>query len=660
MRAEYKILFRAGENLLERIISPGSSLVNEYFKLEEQFVLNPDLSADFRLVLIPLQPLQLLSFEAIRILEVSKIKGKLINGYQSWTHSRVASVTESMETVSRTFYRFLNASGDYSIFSAPKRKGLLHSHWYTYFEFEDDTVEFWGSLDENSAFTIFQTDFSTGKFRIIRDVRGKTISESYKLLHIRIIEGPLESVTERFLGKIKPVPPVHGWTSWYNYYTNIDEKIILHSIDAYRSVAPAGGIFQIDDGWQPAVGDWDTMNGKFPKGLAELTQKIKSANHKAGLWFAPFVCECKSGIYKNHPEWILKNSAGKFQIAGFNPLWGGMSHPAFYSINILHPGFREYLSNVFEKIYTDWGFDMIKPDFLYAACMIPHGGKTRAELMNEGMALLRSYSEDKLILGCGVPLSAALDYTDFCRIGPDIGLNWETRWMEDLHLRERVSTKNGIDNSMYRYMLSNRALRNDTDVYILRNSNVKLSPNQKNTLYISNQIFGDLLFHSDDVSEYDTSTKDLFLSQFPQYPRENIRFNQVEEIREIRFSIREVHYLVYMNTGAKAQVLYLKENCGHTTGILKKGESIHIEAYQTILLTLPGLSSGFIWSSGHLFPGCEINIMKKDNSGWNLTDSVRPTTVLLLDEERKEEILINGKSYASVTENDFRIVRINL
>jgi alpha-galactosidase len=53
---------------------------------------------------------------------------------------------------------------------------------------------------------------------------------------------------------------------------------------------------------------------------------------------------------------------------------------------------------------NEWGYHMVKLDFLYSVCLIPTKTKTRGQIMTEAMKFLRECVGDKLILGCGVPL----------------------------------------------------------------------------------------------------------------------------------------------------------------------------------------------------------------------------------------------------------------
>ena len=46
--------------------------------------------------------------------------------------------------------------------------------------------------------------------------------------------------------------------------------------------------------------------------------------------------------------------------------------------------------------------------------------------MCDAMDLIRECCQDKLVLGCGVPLMPAFGKVDYCRIGADIHLQWKT------------------------------------------------------------------------------------------------------------------------------------------------------------------------------------------------------------------------------------------
>jgi alpha-galactosidase len=101
---------------------------------------------------------------------------------------------------------------------------------------------------------------------------------------------------------------LYGYSSWYNRYQNIDEASIEQDLerDAPRSFQK-NDLFQIDDGWEPYVGDWLEPDAKkFPNGMKKMADQIHAAGYRAGIWLAPFAAEEKSKLYQEHPDWFIK------------------------------------------------------------------------------------------------------------------------------------------------------------------------------------------------------------------------------------------------------------------------------------------------------------------------------------------------------------------
>ena len=76
--------------------------------------------------------------------------------------------------------------------------------------------------------------------------------------------------------------PLTGWTSWYNYYTNISEEIILKNTSAFAEKEVPIDVIQIDDGYQSRVGDWLKIKPSFPNGMGKVAKEIKNKGFKAG------------------------------------------------------------------------------------------------------------------------------------------------------------------------------------------------------------------------------------------------------------------------------------------------------------------------------------------------------------------------------------------
>ena len=205
-----------------------------------------------------------------------------------------------------------------------------------------------------------------------------------------------------------------------------------------------------------------------------------------------------------------KGKDGKPYPAG--PNWG-----TFYAIDFYNKEAAAYIKKVFDVVLNEWGYDMVKLDFLYAACVAPMHGKTRGRIMCEAMDFIRECVGDKMILGCGVPLMPAFGKVDFCRIGADVALDWHFR---KHMIREDVSTPNTVCCTIFRRGLNGRAFLNDPDVFMLRDKNMRMSFEKRRLLAKINGMFGDLLFVSDNVSEYGAEQREVF---FDTVRKKNVR-----------------------------------------------------------------------------------------------------------------------------------------
>ncbi len=466
-----------------------------------------------QLFLFPLIKMKMTEIRCDLKHQLKKEDRLFFNGYQSWTDSHELSVSDKMPSISPWLKSLvkhyqLDRYGDSVIRPFSRKRGHFHGFSFT----TVDTAEhclFLGSLNEKNGFTILEYRHDLGLWTIFKDMEGCALEDKACVLDLVCLEGYKNDVYDTYfdlLGIVKPrIKHATGWTSWYNYYQHISQDIIeknLHAFDDHNKV----DIFQIDDGYQTAVGDWLSIDQtKFNQGMKPIAEKIHAKGMKAGLWLAPFVAEKNSVLLKEHPNWFIKGPQGILCSGGSN--WGG-----FYALDLELPEVKSYLIKVFDVVLNDWGFDMVKLDFLYAACMIPRNNKSRGQLMAEAMMFIRKCVGDKIILACGVPLASSFGLVDFCRIGCDVGLDWNDHYyMRFLH-RERISTQQAIGNSIGRRHLDGRAFTNDPDVFLLRDTNIKLTTTQKKTLALANWLFGSLLFTSDDLSTYSLAQRESYES----------------------------------------------------------------------------------------------------------------------------------------------------
>ena len=482
---------------------------------------NDDVSFDLRqsanglkLTVIPKKQISDISFYLERNYEYQTDSRFFANGFQSWTDTKEFTRNEMMADeglIGRGIFGKspfgINLVGNYTFVKQPKEYGNFHAFSFAYVR-NDKNVDLFGSLNDRTGYTIIYADMNKNTLRFSKDVEGIKITEPYELLDLYFDNGGYDEVFDRYFAKmnVKPLTDkkIKGYTSWYNYYQNISEDIILRDLEAISKKTDKVNTFQIDDGYQTAVGDWLSINKtKFPNGLKPIVEKIHTKGWQAGLWLAPFGAQKGSKLACEHPDWLVKGKNGKPIMVGAN--WGG-----FYAIDIDNADARAYIKNVFDTVLNDWGFDLVKLDFLYATAVVPLHNKTRGQLAYESIDFLRECVGDKQILGCGVQQMPCFGKVEYMRIGADMALSWKHNFFRNLTHREDVSTPNAIHNSVYRRCLNGRAFLCDPDVFLLRRSNIKFTFEQQKVLAKFIKLFGSVLFMSDNVDEYDDEQLAVF------------------------------------------------------------------------------------------------------------------------------------------------------
>ena len=435
----------------------------------------------------------------------------LLNGYQSWTRTAELSAWSRMggkqgKPKPLTRRPAHDEDGDYGLVSYAPRRGRMHGFSYATFRRGDGMVLV-GSLDETHGFTLIRTDARAGSVSLEMECPLRPLSqgEVVELARYAITRGSMGACYDRWfeLAGIRThrVRPIAGYTSWYRHYDAIDEEKLMSDLDGTtRALSQLGGyaldgvlkVFQIDGGYCP-VGDWlDVDASRFPRGLAALAHRIRDAGFVPGLWIAPFVCEQNSRLFRERPEWLLRDDRGDLVMAGSH--WGGG-----YVLDTRDTEVRSYVLYVLQTITREWGFSLLKADILHGACMVAHAGLNRGELMSDAIELLRKGAgEQTLIIGSGVPLASAFGKLDYCRIGCSVCLDWNGGKHARLSRRDRASARCSLSNTYARAPLDGRAFGNDPDVFYLR-PDVRLSDGQRFERLMAYADLGHVLLTSDDM-----------------------------------------------------------------------------------------------------------------------------------------------------------------
>ena len=324
---------------------------------------------------------------------------------------------------------------------------------------------------------------------------------------LREIFNPLHFSKISHLGKTPG-----GWESWYNHYANINEQLILEdlvSLQKTENIISTGQysskIFQIDDGWEQALGDWKVRSDRFPQGFTTLVEKIEAAGYIPGLWIAPFIIDARSKTATEHPDWLLRDTTKNRKLvpAGYNPLWG--KNGTFYCLDLSRDEVVDYLDKLMETVIEEWGFRYIKLDFMYAGMLFGDYANPTAsyKIYNRAVAKLTSRLTNKkglpvAYLGCGLPFELSFKYMPLSRIGCDTYEHWKNKMARALNWNGRNEAYLNLKDTLGHALWNGTIFANDPDVIFIRAQNCSLTEEEKLLIAKTNILFGSQFMYSDD------------------------------------------------------------------------------------------------------------------------------------------------------------------
>lgn len=283
-----------------------------------------------------------------------------------------------------------------------------------------------------------------------------------------------ELLGERFeVTPNKSIPRV--WCSWYGLYKAIDETLLKRVFEGLDDLP--FDVFQVDDGWQVGIGDWEA-NEDFPSGMQALAAEIRASGRTPGLWLAPLLVVPSSSLFRQHADWLLRDADGKLVSAGFN--WG----EPLYALDTAHPEALDWLAMLMKRVRA-WGFDYLKLDFLYAGALpgVRHSGLPRESAYRQGLRVMReAMGAEAYFLACGAPIIPSLGLCDALRVGPDVAETWESQRDAALLYNPTIpGVKNAIRTVVNRLWLSPLVVP-DPDVVYFRSQHNSLSQEHKRIL----------------------------------------------------------------------------------------------------------------------------------------------------------------------------------
>jgi alpha-galactosidase len=212
--------------------------------------------------------------------------------------------------------------------------------------------------------------------------------------------------------------------------------------------------------------------------MAALAESIKKSGRRAGLWLAPLLAARSSRLFRDHPDWMLRDDRSRPVNAGMN--WG----EKLYALDTSNLAVLDWLAGLMRQV-RGWGYDYVKLDFLYAGALTGErrGDEPREQAYRRSLEVIRDVlGEDVYLLACGAPILPSLGIADALRVGPDTAGEWEIH--RDAVLLSSASlpgAKNAVRTTLHELWL-NPLIQVDPDVCFFTSRQNSLTPGQRQLL----------------------------------------------------------------------------------------------------------------------------------------------------------------------------------
>lgn len=332
-------------------------------------------------------------------------------------------------------------------------------------------------------------------------------------------------------------PTFWHWCSWYYLYQHLSEKLLDEYLAGFATVQPPLGFqtVQIDAGYCPANGDWLDAGWRWPSGLETAFHKIAAAGYRPGVWIGPFMVGSRSRLFREHPEWMLRDKAGNlvapWRHYGEYRVWGYHDEET-YLLDSSHPEAFAYIRHVF-RTFRSWGVTYFKTDFIYwglhdSTTVQRHTpGKTGVEYLREVLEMIRAeIGEDAYWLGCIAPYAPFLGLADAMRIAGDVSDNWG-------------ASQNVIQETIGDQYFNNVWWQNDPDAILVRDFHISMNEREMMAFALWQGIMGGVVNTSDPVHLISAERLKLLRFLRPGPKKGTARICYWGQNRALRIAVRE-------------------------------------------------------------------------------------------------------------------------
>ena len=412
------------------------------------------------------------------------------SGEQAWAYDSyltTALLSEKNETLAFSAYDHYDFIQKSTIYNHPHRKGLL------------DRIP-----DKEDLF--FETGF------VMENIPLK--DDFIKLPDIYVILGnkPYDTlqhiawnISENMVAR-KDTKTSYHWSSWYEYKKDFSFEKLKEQLETLDKTEPKIPIqtIQIDDCYC-IHGDWLDTNDNWPRTMEDAARVIFQRGYRAGIWVAPFMVDEKSRLFRNHPNWLVRDLDGKPV-----PEW---QTPAgnHYALDGSHPDVQRYISKVF-RTFRKMGYTFFKTDFLDWGLKDSTNikrydkDKTSVQILVDILNIIREeIGAGSYWLASISPYAPLIGFVDGMRVSNDVESIWTTEGVDNM-FQETY-------NCQY---FNNVFWQNDPDAIYIRNVNNQLTETEKKTINMWDGILGGVVHTSDRFSTLSKEQLDFWRFLQPQ------------------------------------------------------------------------------------------------------------------------------------------------
>lgn len=258
-----------------------------------------------------------------------------------------------------------------------------------------------------------------------------------------------------------------GWATWDYYAYRFTADDIYENTEIIKQLAPSANLIQIDAGWYAQRGDFATSRPDLPGGMKAIAERIKAAGMTPGIWIDGFRTNTDSEVFKNHPEYFLRDQDGNIIVQLRRP--EGPDKDRAY-LDYSNPATREHMAECIRAITKDMGIPYLKIDFIrYGLNQEIISGNptvksvkaydptvTDVERSRLGLEVMRDAAgPDTYILGCSAVFGPCIGFVDGMRTGGDVSPRFEA-------FPERSLANAG------NYYLTSKVFNGDADYLVFR------------------------------------------------------------------------------------------------------------------------------------------------------------------------------------------------